>query len=126
VNERDSSAPAPGPTGAPSGADQVGAGRGLATALILYTVARLGLVVVLAAIIYGVGHLAGVDVPILVAAIFAVVIALPLGMLLFKRLRTDVNSAISAVDADRRAKRDALQARLQGSQRPDGSGDPRS
>ncbi|MGU3291958.1 DUF4229 domain-containing protein [Williamsia sp. M5A3_1d] len=126
MNERDTSASQPGPAGAPTGPNQPGAGRGLATALILYTVARLGLVIVLAALIYGIGHLAGVDVPILVAAIFAVVTALPLGMLLFKRLRTDVNSAIAAVDADRRAKRDALQARLQGSQRPDGSGDPQS
>jgi hypothetical protein len=82
--------------------------------LALYTAVRLGLVVVIAAIIYGVGRLAGVEVPILVAAIFAVIIALPLGMIAFKSLRLRVNAAIAEVDEDRRLKREALQARLRG------------
>jgi len=99
-----------------------GPGRRLAIRLALYTAARLGLFVVVAALIYGIGHLAGVDVPILVAGIFAVVIALPLGMLAFKRLRTDLNVAIAEVDADRQAKRDALQGRMQGMNGPKGSG----
>ena len=99
-----------------------GPGRRLAIRLALYTAARLGLFVVVAVLIYGVGHLAGVDVPVLVAGIFAVVIALPLGMLLFKRLRTDLNVAIADVDADRQAKRDALQGRMQGMNGPKSGG----
>ncbi len=89
-------------------------GRRLLIRLVQYTAARLGLFVLVAALIYGIGHLAGVDVPILVAGIFAVVIALPLGMLVFRRLRTELNIAIADVDADRQAKRDALQGRMQG------------
>ncbi len=54
------------------------------------------------------------DVPILVAAIFAVIIALPLGMVAFKSLRLRVNAAIAEVDEDRRRKREALQSRLRG------------
>lgn len=103
----------------------VSPGRRLAVRLLAYTAARLGLVVVLAALIYGVGHLAGVAVPVLVAAIFAVIIALPLGMLLFKKLRTELNVAIAEVDADRQARRDALQGRMQGlnNQKSSGGGD---
>nr|WP_253647979.1 DUF4229 domain-containing protein [Williamsia deligens] len=100
--------------GAPQAAPQPGAGRRLAVALALYTGVRLLLVVVIAAIIYGVGRAAGIDVPILVAAIFAVLIALPLGMIAFKSLRLRVNAAIAEVDEDRRIKRESLQARLRG------------
>ncbi|MFC7449252.1 DUF4229 domain-containing protein [Rhodococcus daqingensis] len=93
--------------------------RSLARDLGLYTLARLGLVVVIAAIILGVSQLVDVDVPLLVALIFAVIIALPLSLVLFGKLRTRVNEEISAVDAKRRADRDDLRAKLRG----DGSGD---
>lgn len=93
---------------------QVGAGT-LAVSVGLYTVARLVLVVAIATIIWGVGALAGVDVPIVVAAVFGVLIALPLGMVVFKSLRLRVNTQISAVDAQRRRRHDDLQARLRGS-----------
>lgn len=98
----------------PQDAVRPGAGGRLASALALYTVVRLALVVVIAAIIYFVGKAAGTDVPILVAAIFAVIIALPLGMVAFKSLRLRVNAAIAEVDEDRRRKREALQSRLRG------------
>lgn len=83
----------------------------------LYTIARLGLVVVIAAIIVGIGKLAGVDVPYLVAAVFGVLIALPLGMVLFKSLRLRVNAQISAIDAGRRSRHEDLQARLRGGEK---------
>ena len=95
---------------------QVGAGS-LAYSIGLYTIARLGLVVVIAAIIIGIGKLAGVNVPTLVAAVFGVLIALPLGMVLFKKLRLRVNAQISAVDAQRRSRHDDLQAKLRGSEK---------
>ncbi|GAB91048.1 DUF4229 domain-containing protein [Gordonia rhizosphera] len=86
----------------------------VALSVALYTVARLGLVVALAAVIMGVGALVGVQIPLLVAAVFSVLIALPLGMVLFKSLRLRVNSQIAAVDADRRQRHDELQAKLRG------------
>ena len=58
------------------------------------------------------GNLVGVEVPFLVAAVFGVLIALPLGMVLFKTLRLKVNSEIAALEAGRRSKHDDLQARL--------------
>ncbi|GAB25938.1 hypothetical protein GOPIP_088_00480 [Gordonia polyisoprenivorans NBRC 16320 = JCM 10675] len=93
---------------------QVGMGSLLAS-IGLYTLARLVLVVVVAAIIIGIGKLAGVNVPLLVAAVFGVLIALPLGMVVFKSLRTRVNTQISAVDEQRRKRHDELQSKLRGS-----------
>ncbi|GAA4486546.1 DUF4229 domain-containing protein [Rhodococcus olei] len=86
----------------------------LARDLALYTVARLGLVVVIAALILGGSKLVGVDVPLLVALIFAVIIALPLSLVLFKSLRVRVNEQISAVDAQRRRDREDLRSKLRG------------
>lgn len=87
---------------------------GLAGAAAMYTLARLGLVVLVAAIILGIGKLAGVDVPLLVAAVFGVLIALPLGMFLFKSLRVNLNTRIAAYDDERRRRQDDLQSRLRG------------
>ncbi|GAA3700316.1 hypothetical protein GCM10022238_14990 [Gordonia hankookensis] len=86
----------------------------VALSLALYTLARLALVVVVAAIIIGGGAIAGVQVPLLVAAVFGVLIALPLGMVLFKSLRLRVNRQIAAVDDARRRRHDDLQSRLRG------------
>jgi hypothetical protein len=91
-----------------------GAGRRLAIDLVLFTGARIALVIALAAGIYLIGQAVGIDVPILVAAFFAVIIALPLGMLLFKGLRDRVNVGIATVDAGRKAQRENLTSRLRG------------
>lgn len=88
----------------------------LARLLALYTLARLGLVVLIAGLIFGGGTVAGVTVPLPVAALFAVVIALPLSMILFKSLRIRVNEQIAAVDAQRRADREDLRSKLRGEQ----------
>lgn len=80
----------------------------------LYTLVRMGLVVVVAAIIVGVGLLFDVEVPLLVAAVFGVLIALPIGMVTFKSIRLKVNQQIAEVDADRAARRSDLHARLRG------------
>ncbi|NMO03919.1 DUF4229 domain-containing protein [Gordonia sp. TBRC 11910] len=82
--------------------------------LVLYTLARLVLVIVLAVAIYFIGGLF-VQIPAIVAAMFGVLIALPLGMFLFKPLRLRVNSQVAAIDAERRKSRDDLQSRLRGS-----------
>ncbi|MFD9661921.1 DUF4229 domain-containing protein [Rhodococcus sp. NPDC059968] len=86
----------------------------LARDVATYSIARLLLVVVIGAIILGVAALVGVAVPLLVAAIFAVLIALPLSLLLFAKLRRRVNEGIAAFDAQRRADQADLRARLRG------------
>ncbi|EON33258.1 hypothetical protein GTC6_07836 [Gordonia terrae C-6] len=86
----------------------------LAVALFAYTFARLLLVAAVVVIIMVGGRLVDVEVPFLVAAVFGVLIALPLGMVLFKTLRLKVNSEIAALEAGRRSKHDDLQARLRG------------
>jgi Zn-dependent membrane protease YugP len=90
------------------------AGRRLARNLALYTVARLLLVAVIAAVILGVGRLLKVDIPLIVALLFGVLIALPVSMVAFKRLRTRVNESIAAVDEKRRTDKAQLRARLRG------------
>ena len=86
----------------------------LAGAVALYTIARLALVVVIALVISFGAKIVGVEVPVLVAAVFAVLIALPLGMVVFKSLRLRVNDQIARVDEQRAAQRTDLQARLRG------------
>lgn len=80
----------------------------------LYSGARLLLVIVIGAVIVGIGLLFGVEIPILVAAVFAVLISLPLSLVLFKSLRIRVNESIAGVDEGRRRARADLQAKLRG------------
>lgn len=86
----------------------------LAGDVAVYSIARLLLVVVIAAVILGVAALVGVTIPLLVVAIFAVLIALPLSLLLFRSLRNRVNEGIAAFDSQRRADRAELRAKLRG------------
>ena len=87
--------------------------------LVVYILARLLLVVALTAVIYGAGHLLGVrDFPIVVALLFAMVIALPLGIWMFAPLRRRATASIAALDERRRKDREQLQARLRGEEPP--------
>ncbi len=90
------------------------AGRRLARNLALYTVARLALVAFIAAVIVVVAHLVKVDIPIIVALLFALLVAMPLSLVLFKRLRSLVNRDIAAVDEKRRTDKAQLRARMRG------------
>jgi hypothetical protein len=83
-------------------------GRTLARDLALYSVARLALVTVVALLLILVG------VPLLVSALLAMVLALPLSMLLLGRLRGRVNTGLAAVAERRKAERDRLRQQLQG------------
>jgi hypothetical protein len=75
----------------------------------------LVLVAVLTGVIFAGGHLLGVrEFPIVVALLFALVIALPLGIWLFRPLRERATASIAALDERRRVDRDQLQARLRG------------
>jgi Protein of unknown function (DUF4229) len=101
------------PEGA-SGQQTAGAGRRLARDLAFYTVARLGLVVVLTVVIIVIARLVSVDIPLVVAALFALLIAMPLSLTLFKKLRARVNEDIAVVDEKRRQDKAQLRARLRG------------
>lgn len=93
--------------------------------VLAYVLARLLLVVVLTAVIFGAGHLLGVrDFPLVVALLFALVIALPLGIWLFAPLRRRATASIATIDERRRKDREQLQARLRGEEASSGDEPP--
>ncbi|MGD9618931.1 MAG: DUF4229 domain-containing protein [Mycolicibacterium sp.] len=80
-----------------------------------YVAARLLLVAVVTAVILGVGHVFGIrEFPVVVALLFAIVIALPLGIWLFAPLRRRATEGIALLDERRRRDREQLQAKLRG------------
>jgi ABC-type proline/glycine betaine transport system permease subunit len=86
---------------------------------LLYVIARLALVAALAAVIFGIGRALGVhEFPVVVALLFALVIAMPLGMWLFAPLRRRATEGLEQVTARRRRDREQLQARLRGEEPP--------
>ena len=88
--------------------------RGVAD-VVLYAVARLLLAVVLTGVIYGIARLLGVaQFPIVVAALFALVIAMPVGIVVFAPLRRRATAAVATAGERRRRERDQLRARLRG------------
>jgi ABC-type bacteriocin/lantibiotic exporter with double-glycine peptidase domain len=92
--------------------------------VLLYAVARLALVVIVAAVIYGTGLLLGVrEFPLVVAVLFALVIAMPLGIWLFGPLRRRATAGIEVATQRRRRDREQLRARLRGEAPPDDASD---
>jgi hypothetical protein len=90
-------------------------GSRLVVDVLVYVLARLLLVAVLTAVIFGAGHLLGLrDFPIVIALLFAFVIALPVGIWLFAPLRRRATASIAEFDERRRRDREQLQARLRG------------
>ncbi|MGH3968402.1 MAG: DUF4229 domain-containing protein [Mycobacterium sp.] len=90
------------------------AARALADVL-LYVAARLVLAGVLAAGIFCVARLLGLhEFPVIVAVLFALVIAMPLGMWLFGPLRRRATAGLEAATERRRRDREQLRARLRG------------
>ncbi len=81
----------------------------------VYLLARLLLVAALTAAIFFGARLLGVaEFPLVIALLFAIVIALPLGIWLFTPLRLRATASIAAVDERRRRDRSDLRARLRG------------
>ena len=81
----------------------------------VYAAARLLLVVVLSGVIYGVAQLLGVsEFPVVIAVLFALIIAMPLGIWLFGPLRRRATAALAVAGERRRREREQLQARLRG------------
>ena len=102
---------------------QSSAGRA-ALSVLLYTAARLTLVAVLAAVIYWAGRMLGVhDFPLVVALLFALVIAMPLGIWLFSPLRRRATAGLEVATERRRRDREQLRARLRGEAPPDADSD---
>ena len=103
----------PPPTGPSSTVRQ----PGLAVTVGLYALARLGLLVVVAAL------LAAAGVPFVIAVLVGLIVALPLSMVLFRGLRGRMDEALNDARQRRSAERDALRARLRGGgPAPDASG----
>jgi hypothetical protein len=97
-----------------------GSGASMVRDVAIYALARLVLVAALAALIYGVARLAGVDdFPLYIALAFAIVIALPLGIWVFAPLRRRATAGIGAFDERRRRDKEQLRARLRGEKPPE-------
>ena len=79
----------------------------LAGPLALYSVLRVGLIVVLTAVL-------AIFMPLIVALIFAIVVQLPLAWVLFAGPRRKVNDAMAQRSSTRRAERQRLQSALSG------------
>ena len=93
--------------------------RGLVD-VVVYAAARLLLLVVLGGAIYGVARLVGLaEFPLVVAMLFALIIAMPLGIWLFAPLRRRATAALAVSSDRRRRERDQLRARLRGETVPE-------
>jgi uncharacterized protein DUF4229 len=99
-------------------------GSGAVVSVLLYSAARLLLAAVLTAVIYGVARAVGVaEFPVVVAALFALIIAMPLGIWVFSPLRRRATAALAVAGERRRREREQLQARLHGDPVPDSVSD---
>jgi hypothetical protein len=102
---------------------QSSAGHAVAGVL-LYVAARLVLVAVLTAVIYGAGRLLGVqEFPVVIAILFALIISMPLGIWLFGPLRRRATAGLEVATERRRRDREQLRARLRGEAPPDADSD---
>jgi len=92
--------------------------------VVLYVAARLALVAVLTTVIYAAGRLLGLhEFPVVVAMLFALVIAMPLGIWLFGPLRRRATADLEVATERRRRDREQLRARLRGEAPPDDGSD---
>lgn len=97
------------PSPAPSGST-------LARDVVLYTLARLGLLIGVTAVLVLVG------IPLVVAALLALVVALPLSVVLLRGLRARVVAGLAQRRRQRQAERDRLRAQLRGTTTDDPPG----
>ncbi|OBK98362.1 hypothetical protein A5646_23500 [Mycobacterium sp. 1245499.0] len=100
------------------------AGNRVAGPVLAYMAARVLLAAALTGVIYGVARVAGISqFPIVVAVLFALIIAMPLGIWVFAPLRRRATAALAIAGERRRRERDLLQARLHGDAPLGGAGD---
>lgn len=92
---------------------------GTAADVLAYAAARLLLVALLSAVIYGLARLVGVsEFPVVIAVLFALVIGMPLGIWLFGPLRRRATASLQMATERRRRDRERLRARLRGETPP--------
>lgn len=84
-----------------------------------YVLLRLSLTALLTAGLLGISAVARLDMPVLVAAMLAVVLQLPLAWLLLSRQRERVTAAVAASASRRRRTREQLRAALAGGEQID-------
>ncbi|HJE90571.1 MAG TPA: DUF4229 domain-containing protein [Dietzia timorensis] len=102
-----------GATGAGSAAGDGSPKKRLAGNLLLFTLARIAIVLVLVAIMEGIGYLVlGQPVPLLVAGLIAIILALPISTYLLRGWSRRINEDIAAVDSGRRTKKEDLRRRM--------------
>ncbi|MEE6175498.1 DUF4229 domain-containing protein [Mycobacterium sp. 050134] len=95
------------------------AGSRVAVDVALYAGARLLLAAALAGLIYGTARLLGItQFPLAIAVLFALIIAMPLGIVVFSPLRRRATASLAVAGERRRREREELRARLHG-QAPD-------
>ena len=100
-----------------------GAGNRVVVDVSLYAAARLLLAAALTILIYGIARLLGVSqFPIVVAVLFALIIAMPLGIWVFGPLRRRATVSLAIAGEHRRRDREQLRARLDGDASPDDGG----
>lgn len=99
-------------TNAP-GAGTTSPKKRLAGNLLLFTLARIAIVLVLVAIIEGIGFLVlGQPVPLLVAGLIAIILALPISTFALRGWSRRINEDIAAVDSGRRTRKEDLRRRM--------------
>ncbi|MGV0836611.1 DUF4229 domain-containing protein [Mycolicibacterium thermoresistibile] len=94
-------------------------GARVAVDVLAYVAARLALVAALTVLIIVAGRLFGIDeFPVVVALLFALVVALPLGIWLFAPLRRRATAGMAELSEQRRKEREELRARMRGKDGP--------
>lgn len=83
----------------------------LARDLVLYLLARLGLIALVATLLV---VISGGQVPLLVAVAVAVVVGLPIGLLTLRKLNARVTAGLAARNEHRARERAKLRAQLRG------------
>lgn len=84
-------------------------GRGQAMkGLFWYGLARLLLFFVLFFVLLGIIYMVGVQIPAAITAVFALIIAMPLSVFVFPKLRVQANESVAVWSANRRAHKEYI------------------
>lgn len=81
--------------------------------ILLYGLARLLLFVVLTVVIAYGAYLVGAPMPLMISALLALIVALPLSMFIFKGLRQRVTTEMAVWNEERRAHKEYIKSQLE-------------
>lgn len=81
-------------------------------ALVRYGLARLGLFILLTIIIQVAAVLIGAPVPLVMSALLALIVAFPLSMLVFPKMRMEANAAVAAWNQRRKDRKEWIAQEL--------------